>query len=68
MFCFSMAVYHYGLFSNPEAAQGNWWLRVALGLLTWIWVGYLYGRSCWNRNERAFVVQRADSATSGPDT
>ena len=39
MFCFSMAVYHYGLFSNPTAAQGNWWLRVALGLLTSAAVG-----------------------------
>ncbi len=54
MFCFSMAVFQYAHFGAVFSTQGHWQLRVAVALLTWIFVGYGYGRSQWRRNEHIF--------------
>jgi hypothetical protein len=58
MFCFSMAVFQYSHFGHVFSGEGQWLMRVALGLLTWVFVGFLYGRSQWRRNEQEYLQQR----------
>lgn len=62
MFCFSMAVFQYSHFGSVFSAEGNWLFRVLLALVTWIFVGYLYGRSQWRRNEREYIAQQPGGA------
>jgi len=61
MFFFSMAVFQYAHFGNVLSTEGNWPLRVLLGLATWVLVGYAYGRSQWRRNEQDYLEQKRDS-------
>jgi hypothetical protein len=59
MFCFSLAffqVQHYGsLFSG----EGNLPFRIAVCVLVWVFVGILYGRSRWRRNEQIYLAGKA---------
>jgi hypothetical protein len=66
MFCFSLAVFQYRQFGSVLSLQGNVAFRVVLGALVWAYVGYLYGRSLWNRNEREY--RRSGSAAPMPDS
>jgi hypothetical protein len=58
MFFFSMAVFQYSRFGNLFSTEGNLPFRLLLAAATWIFVGYLYGRSMWRRNEREYAGQR----------
>lgn len=58
MWCFSLAVFQYRQFGSPWSLEGNPLLRLLLGGVVWTYVGYLYGRSVWNRNEREQAVRR----------
>lgn len=55
MFFFSLAVYQYAYFGHPFSLEGNWLARLLIALPTWIFVGYGYGRSQWQRNEARFA-------------
>jgi hypothetical protein len=63
MFFFSLAVFQYSHFGSVFSTEGNWLFRAGLAAATWAFVGYLYGRSLWRRNEREYLAQRpaADS-------
>jgi hypothetical protein len=58
MCCFSLAVFQYSRFGSVWSAEGHWLLRVLLAAATWTFVGTLYGRSLWLRNEREYAGQR----------
>lgn len=62
MFCFSLAVFQYSHFGDVLSTEGNWLFRVLLAAATWIYVGRLYGRSLWRRNEREYAEQRPAGA------
>ena len=55
MFFFSLAVFQYAHFGHPFSLEGNWLARLLIALPTWIFVGYGYGRSQWQRNEARFA-------------
>jgi hypothetical protein len=55
MFFFSLAVFQYAHFGHPFSLEGNWIARLLIALPTWIFVGYGYGRSQWQRNEARFA-------------
>jgi hypothetical protein len=57
MFCFSLALFQYRQFGNPWSLDGNAPLRLILGGAVWAYVGYLYGRSVWSRNEREYAAR-----------
>ncbi|RYU63108.1 hypothetical protein EWI61_01210 [Methylolobus aquaticus] len=57
MCCFSLAVFHYRQFGSPWSLEGNATFRVILAAIVWAYVGYLYGRSVWNRNERDYAAR-----------
>jgi hypothetical protein len=61
MFCFSLAVFQYRQFGNPLSLDGSPAFRLFLGGLVWVYVGYLYGRSLWNRNEREYAARKGGS-------
>lgn len=66
MFVFSLAVFNHALSgagNGDERALGNGWLRAGVALTTWVWVGYLYGRSSWNRKERDYASRQAAQRT-----
>ena len=56
MCCFSLAVFQYRQFGSPWSLDGNAPFRVGLAAMVWAYVGYLYGRSVWNRNERDYAA------------
>ncbi|MDV3241616.1 MAG: hypothetical protein LOY00_07525 [Methylocaldum sp.] len=57
MFVFSTMVYQHQVFGDIFSTQGNLPFRLILGVLVWTFVGYLYGRSKWQRNEREYAEQ-----------
>ena len=59
MFFFSLAVFQHARFGSVLSTEGNWRARILVAALTWIFVGYLYGRSLWQRNERDYAEQRS---------
>jgi len=61
MFCFSMAVFQYSHFGDVLSTEGNWPLRLGLTAMTWTFVGWLYGRSQWRRNEQEYLRQRPEA-------
>jgi hypothetical protein len=58
MFFFSLGVFQYSHFGSVLSTEGNWLFRLFLAAATWIFVGFLYGRSMWRRNEREYAEQR----------
>lgn len=58
MFCFSFAVFQHAALGHVFSTAGNLPFRLILALLVWAYVGYLYGRSVWARNERGYWQQR----------
>ncbi|MGZ8217903.1 hypothetical protein [Methylomagnum sp.] len=56
MFCFSLAVFQYSHFGGVLSLEGNWLFRLLLAAVTWTFVGFLYGRSQWRRNEREYSI------------
>ena len=62
MFFFSLVVFQYSHFGSVLSTEGNWLLRVLLAALTWVYVGRLYGRSLWLRNEREYACQQPESS------
>lgn len=65
MCCFSMAVFNYSHYGQVFSFEGNWIMRVLLGLLTWTFVGYGYGHSQWRRNEQIYQRQAGNSPLRG---
>jgi hypothetical protein len=63
MLFFSMGVFQHAHFGNVLSFEGNWPLRWLLGLITWVFVGYGYGRSQWRRNEEDYQQQRRGNQT-----
>ncbi|MBM4201135.1 MAG: hypothetical protein FJ189_07600 [Gammaproteobacteria bacterium] len=61
MFCFSLTLFQYRQFGNPWSLDGNALLRLILGGAVWAYVGYLYGRSVWSRNEREYAARSSTS-------
>ena len=61
MFFFSLAVFQYRQFGSPWSLEGNFLLRLLLGGSIWAYVGYLYGRSLWHRNERDYAARQRAS-------
>lgn len=66
MFFFSMAVFQYSHFGSVLSTEGNWLFRALLAAITWTFVGWLYGRSQWRRNEREYAAQRPDRGGTLP--
>jgi hypothetical protein len=60
MLFFSLAVFQYSHFGSVFSAEGHWLFRGVFAALTWTFVGWLYGRSQWRRNEREYAAQRPD--------
>lgn len=54
MMCFSLAVFQHARFGDVFSTEGQWWVRLILAAATWTWVGFLYGKSTWQRNEQAY--------------
>jgi hypothetical protein len=63
MFFFSLAVFQYAHFGHPFSLEGNWLARLLIALPTWIFVGYGYGRSQWQRNEHHFAQRSRQART-----
>ena len=59
MLFFSLGVFHYAHYGSMFSFEGLWWMRWTLGALIWAYVGFLYGRSQWSRNEQLFDQHRA---------
>lgn len=55
MFFFTMGFYQVQRFGDLFSTNGNLPLRLAFAALIWTFVGYLYGRSMWRRNEREYL-------------
>jgi hypothetical protein len=58
MFLLSMAVFQYAHFGNVLSTEGNWLARILFAAFIWSFVGHLYGRSLWRRNEQEYAEQR----------
>ncbi len=54
MFCFSFALFQHSHYGKVFSTEGNLAFRLMLALLVWTFVGYLYGRSRWRRNEQEY--------------
>ena len=63
MFFFSLAVFQFAHFGHPFSLEGNGLMRLLIALPTWVFVGYCYGRSQWQRNERRFAEHHRESRT-----
>jgi hypothetical protein len=50
----SLGAFQQAHFGHLFSREGHWGLRLLVALLTWAFVGYLYGCSQWRRNERRF--------------
>lgn len=57
MFLFSTVVFQHQAFGDIFSTQGNLPFRLLLGASVWTFVGYLYGRSRWARNEQEYAKQ-----------
>ncbi|CAL1239680.1 hypothetical protein [Candidatus Methylocalor cossyra] len=62
MFFFSLALFQHAHFGNVFSTEGHFLLRILLAGFTWTFVGWLYGRSQWYRNERDYAAQRRPGA------
>lgn len=51
MFAFSLGLFQHAHYGSIFSLEGRWDVRVVVALVTWIFVGYGYGRSSWNRME-----------------
>ncbi len=58
MCCFSFAVFQNSYYGDVFSSEGNLPFRLILALLVWTFVGYLYGRSRWQRNEQEYRQQQ----------
>lgn len=58
MFFFSFALFQHSHYGHVLSAEGNLPFRLSLALAVWAYVGYLYGRSKWQSNEREYQEQR----------
>lgn len=54
MFFFSLGVFQHSHYGNVFSTEGNLPFRVGLALAVWVFVGYLYGKSRWRRNEQEY--------------
>ncbi|HAZ41002.1 MAG TPA: hypothetical protein DCY52_01920 [Methylococcaceae bacterium] len=54
MFAFSLGLFQHAHYGSVFSLEGRWEVRVFVALLTWIFVGYGYGRSSWNRMEARY--------------
>ncbi|WP_156912700.1 hypothetical protein [Methylocaldum szegediense] len=59
MFVFSTVVFQHQVFGDIFSTQGNLPFRLLLGASVWTFVGYLYGRSRWARNEQEYAKLKA---------
>lgn len=55
MFCFTTVFYQYRRYGDVLSTEGNLVFRLLFGATIWAFVGWLYGRSQWRRNEREFL-------------
>lgn len=54
MFAFSLGLFQHAHYGHVFSLEGRWEIRVLAALLTWVFVGYGYGRSSWNRMEERY--------------
>ncbi len=59
MYFFSLAVFQHSRYGDVFSTEGNLPFRLILAALVWAFVGYLYGKSRWRRNEAEYKEQRA---------
>ena len=57
MFFFSFSIFQHRNFGHVLSTEGNLPFRLILALSVWIYVGYLYGRSRWRKNEQEYLAQ-----------
>lgn len=63
MLFFSLGVFHYAHYGSMFSMEGLWWMRWLVGALIWSYVGFLYGRSQWSRNEQLFKQYQSVNAS-----
>ena len=56
MFAFSLGLFQHAHYGAVFSLEGRWDVRFLVALVTWIFVGYGYGRSSWNRMEERYHV------------
>lgn len=54
MFAFSVGLFQHAHYGAVFSLEGRWEIRILVALVTWIFVGYGYGRSSWNRMEERY--------------
>ena len=54
MFAFSLGLFQHAHYGAVFSLEGRWDIRLLVALLTWVFVGYGYGRSSWNRMEERY--------------
>jgi hypothetical protein len=59
MFCFTLGFFQVQHYGNLFSTEGNLSFRITVGLMIWCFVGLLYGRSRWQRNEQIYLEQKA---------
>ena len=58
MFFFSFAVFQHRHYGDLLSTEGNLPFRLVLALSVWAYVGYLYGRSVWRKNEQEYLARQ----------
>lgn len=58
MLSFSMAVFQHRQYGDVFSTAGNLPFRLILAAGVWMFVGYLYGKSRWRRNEQEYQQQK----------
>ena len=54
MFAFSLGLFQHAHFGHVFSLEGAWQARLLVAALTWVFVGYAYGRSQWHRTEERY--------------
>ncbi len=64
MFFFSFVLFQYRHYGDVFSTEGNLPFRIIFALLVWTFVGCLYGRSRWLRNEQEYLEQQDEPPPS----
>lgn len=54
MFAFSLGLFQHAHYGAAFTLEGRGEIRILVALATWIFVGFGYGRSSWNRMEQRY--------------
>jgi hypothetical protein len=54
MWAFSLGLFQHAHFGSVFSLEGAWEVRWVVATLTWVLVGYGYGRSLWHRTEERY--------------